>query len=118
FTFADGNAEFHEFIDFLTRSSIHHALTVSPVVSTTFVEHMSDPSPRPSPSTTIPDSIPESFGGNHGGFRSSQGNSTLEGTDQEAQEASQTCYHTPQSMDEECLIEANIGRKEILKEKL
>ncbi|GKB25998.1 hypothetical protein Tco_0865399, partial [Tanacetum coccineum] len=33
-----GNAEFHEIIDFLTCSSIHHALTVSPVVSTTFVE--------------------------------------------------------------------------------
>ncbi|GJS83772.1 hypothetical protein Tco_0750313 [Tanacetum coccineum] len=29
---------FHEIIDFLKRSSIHHALTVSPVVSTTFVE--------------------------------------------------------------------------------
>ncbi|GJV61908.1 hypothetical protein Tco_1468008 [Tanacetum coccineum] len=34
----EGNAEFHEIIDFLARSSIHHALTVSPVVSTTFVE--------------------------------------------------------------------------------
>ncbi|GJR71318.1 hypothetical protein Tco_0083683 [Tanacetum coccineum] len=33
-----GNAEFHEIIDFLTRSSIYYALTVSPVVSTTFVE--------------------------------------------------------------------------------
>ncbi|GKF47159.1 hypothetical protein Tco_0136961, partial [Tanacetum coccineum] len=33
-----GNAEFHEIIDFLKRSSIHHALTVSLVVSTTFVE--------------------------------------------------------------------------------
>ncbi|GJY44984.1 hypothetical protein Tco_0433197 [Tanacetum coccineum] len=33
-----GNAEFHEVIVFLARSSIHHALTVSPVVSTTFVE--------------------------------------------------------------------------------
>ncbi|GJW71900.1 hypothetical protein Tco_0128817 [Tanacetum coccineum] len=33
-----GNAEFYEVIDFLARSSIHHALTVSPVVSTTFVE--------------------------------------------------------------------------------
>ncbi|GJT64431.1 putative ribonuclease H-like domain-containing protein [Tanacetum coccineum] len=32
------NAEFHEIIDFLARSSIHNALTVSPVVSTTFVE--------------------------------------------------------------------------------
>ncbi|GKB74892.1 hypothetical protein Tco_0936304, partial [Tanacetum coccineum] len=30
--------EFHEIIDFLARSSIHNALTVSPVVSTTFVE--------------------------------------------------------------------------------
>ncbi|GJR59282.1 hypothetical protein Tco_1501444 [Tanacetum coccineum] len=34
----DGNTEFHETIDFLTRSSIHYALTVSLVVSTTFVE--------------------------------------------------------------------------------
>ncbi|GJX61704.1 putative ribonuclease H-like domain-containing protein [Tanacetum coccineum] len=32
------NEEFHEIIDFLKRSSIHHALTVSPIVSTTFVE--------------------------------------------------------------------------------
>ncbi|GJW94795.1 putative ribonuclease H-like domain-containing protein [Tanacetum coccineum] len=35
---SEGNAEFHEIIDFLTCSSIHHALTVSPVVSTIFVE--------------------------------------------------------------------------------
>ncbi|GJS92307.1 hypothetical protein Tco_0774943 [Tanacetum coccineum] len=34
----DGNVEFHEIIDFLTRSSIHYALTVSPVVSTMFVK--------------------------------------------------------------------------------
>ncbi|GJZ25585.1 hypothetical protein Tco_0569838 [Tanacetum coccineum] len=34
----NGNVEFHEIIDFLTHSSIHYALTVSPVVSTTFVE--------------------------------------------------------------------------------
>ncbi|GKD45244.1 hypothetical protein Tco_1269889, partial [Tanacetum coccineum] len=34
----NGNAEFHEIIDFLTRNSIHYALTVSPVISTTFVE--------------------------------------------------------------------------------
>ncbi|GJU38966.1 hypothetical protein Tco_1191923 [Tanacetum coccineum] len=32
----EGNAEFHEVINFLARSSIHHALTVSPVVSTSF----------------------------------------------------------------------------------
>ncbi|GJT44602.1 hypothetical protein Tco_0953317 [Tanacetum coccineum] len=35
---SEGNGEFHEIIDFLKRSSIHHALTVSPLVSTTFVE--------------------------------------------------------------------------------
>ncbi|GKF47167.1 hypothetical protein Tco_0136969, partial [Tanacetum coccineum] len=35
---SEGNAEFHEILDFLKRSTIHHALTVSPVVSTTFVE--------------------------------------------------------------------------------
>ncbi|GJR74098.1 uncharacterized mitochondrial protein-like protein [Tanacetum coccineum] len=35
---SEGNVEFHEIIDFLKRSSIHHALTVSPVVSTTFIE--------------------------------------------------------------------------------
>ncbi|GJS65624.1 putative ribonuclease H-like domain-containing protein [Tanacetum coccineum] len=34
----EGNAEFHEIIDFISHSSIHHALTVSLVVSTTFVE--------------------------------------------------------------------------------
>ncbi|GJW00059.1 hypothetical protein Tco_1555310 [Tanacetum coccineum] len=34
----DRNAVFHEIIDFLARSSIHNALTLSPVVSTTFVE--------------------------------------------------------------------------------
>ncbi|GJS05559.1 hypothetical protein Tco_0322067 [Tanacetum coccineum] len=36
----DGNAEFHEIIDFRTRSSIHYALTVSPVGTYLhFVEH-------------------------------------------------------------------------------
>ncbi|GJX58236.1 hypothetical protein Tco_0289626 [Tanacetum coccineum] len=33
-----GNAEFHQVIDFLERSYIHHALTVSPIVSSTFIE--------------------------------------------------------------------------------
>ncbi|GJS74114.1 hypothetical protein Tco_0706955 [Tanacetum coccineum] len=37
----DGNAEFHKIIYFLTRNSIHYALTVSPVVSTMFVEQFS-----------------------------------------------------------------------------
>ncbi|GKB99532.1 hypothetical protein Tco_0985669 [Tanacetum coccineum] len=35
---SEGNAKFHEIIDFLKQSSIHHALTVSLVVSTIFVE--------------------------------------------------------------------------------
>ncbi|GJV63289.1 putative ribonuclease H-like domain-containing protein [Tanacetum coccineum] len=34
----DGNIEFHEIISFLMRNSIHYALTVSHVVSTTFIE--------------------------------------------------------------------------------
>ncbi|GKB18864.1 hypothetical protein Tco_0852787, partial [Tanacetum coccineum] len=34
----EGNEEFHDIIDFLKRSSIHFALTVSPTISTTFVE--------------------------------------------------------------------------------
>ncbi|GKE38478.1 hypothetical protein Tco_1461883 [Tanacetum coccineum] len=34
----DGNTKFHEIISFLMRSSIHNALTVSPIVSTIFVE--------------------------------------------------------------------------------
>ncbi|GJR26960.1 hypothetical protein Tco_1103192 [Tanacetum coccineum] len=34
----EGNAEFHEVIDFLKRSSIYYALTVSPIISTTFIE--------------------------------------------------------------------------------
>ncbi|GKF00445.1 hypothetical protein Tco_0023795 [Tanacetum coccineum] len=36
----DGNTEFHHIIDFLTRSSIYYALTVSPIVSTSFVEQI------------------------------------------------------------------------------
>ncbi|GJY51326.1 hypothetical protein Tco_0442173 [Tanacetum coccineum] len=35
---SEGNEEFHDIIDFLKRSYIHFALTVSPIVSTTFVE--------------------------------------------------------------------------------
>ncbi|GJT35773.1 hypothetical protein Tco_0926192 [Tanacetum coccineum] len=34
----DGNTEFHQIMDFLTRNSIYYALTVSPIVSTSFVE--------------------------------------------------------------------------------
>ncbi|GJV93404.1 hypothetical protein Tco_1541217 [Tanacetum coccineum] len=87
----DGNAEFHEIIDFLARSSIHNALTLKNVpvpldhfpvnaltskvfsfmVKKVHVEPQSDPSPRPSPTTHILDSILEDSGGNHGGQSSS-----------------------------------------------
>ncbi|GJT64433.1 hypothetical protein Tco_1015913 [Tanacetum coccineum] len=82
------------------------------------VDPQSEPSYGPLPSTHIPNFIPETSGGNHRGYRSSQGNSTIKGKDQEAQEESQTYYHTPQSLDEECILEAKIDRQEILKEKL
>ncbi|GKC97813.1 hypothetical protein Tco_1168088 [Tanacetum coccineum] len=32
------NAQFHEIVDFLTRSSIYYSLTVSPTVSTSLIE--------------------------------------------------------------------------------
>ncbi|GJS81588.1 hypothetical protein Tco_0748129 [Tanacetum coccineum] len=79
---SEGNAEFHEIIDFLKRSSIHHALTVmSPCLlyvdkttedagviseSEVPIEQQNDSSPRPSPSTIIPDSISEASSGNIG----------------------------------------------------
>ncbi|GJT13656.1 putative ribonuclease H-like domain-containing protein [Tanacetum coccineum] len=79
----------------------------------------SEPITRLSHTPHIPDFIPEVSGGNYGGQSSSDKSlSGNEGTDQEAQEASQTCYYTPQSLDEECLLEAKIGRKEILEVKL
>ncbi|GKA63397.1 hypothetical protein Tco_0763003 [Tanacetum coccineum] len=85
----DGNAEFHEIMDFLTRSSIHYALTVkdegealerpSESQPIPYPSHPSedqpksqpDPSPRPSPFIPITDSNPEGSGRNHGGQSSS-----------------------------------------------
>ncbi|GKB91534.1 hypothetical protein Tco_0963806 [Tanacetum coccineum] len=34
----EGNSDFHEIVDFLTSSSIHHALTVSPNIYTSYIE--------------------------------------------------------------------------------
>ncbi|GJT57779.1 hypothetical protein Tco_0992833 [Tanacetum coccineum] len=34
----DGNFNFHEIVDFLASSSIHHALTVSPTIYTSYIE--------------------------------------------------------------------------------
>ncbi|GJT36837.1 hypothetical protein Tco_0936702 [Tanacetum coccineum] len=33
-----GNSEFHEIVDFLTSSLIHHALTVSPTIYISYIE--------------------------------------------------------------------------------
>ncbi|GJR61578.1 hypothetical protein Tco_1503740 [Tanacetum coccineum] len=34
----EGNSDFHEIVDFLASSSIHHALTVSPPIYTSYIE--------------------------------------------------------------------------------
>ncbi|GKB40530.1 hypothetical protein Tco_0885472 [Tanacetum coccineum] len=34
----EGNSDFHEIVDFLTSSSIHHALTVSPPIYTSYIK--------------------------------------------------------------------------------
>ncbi|GJZ86261.1 hypothetical protein Tco_0657871 [Tanacetum coccineum] len=34
----EGNSDFHEILDFLTSSSIHHALTVSPPIYTSYIK--------------------------------------------------------------------------------
>ncbi|GKA01752.1 putative ribonuclease H-like domain-containing protein [Tanacetum coccineum] len=34
----EGNSDFHEIVDFLTSSSIHHALTISPNIYTSYIE--------------------------------------------------------------------------------
>ncbi|GJR19979.1 hypothetical protein Tco_0968506 [Tanacetum coccineum] len=85
----EGNASFMSVIDFsCIEASIHNALLT------------------PSPSTHIPDSIPESSGGNHGG------------QDQKLKRKPKPIITPPQSLDEECILEAKIGRKEVLEEKL
>ncbi|GKC22663.1 hypothetical protein Tco_1024813 [Tanacetum coccineum] len=83
------------------------------------VDPQSDPSPRPSPSTIIPDFILESSGGNHRGQSSSDKSLSGNEGDMTLQSVYDLCISLyTQSMDEECLIEAKIGRKNILKEKL
>ncbi|GJT31537.1 hypothetical protein Tco_0921956 [Tanacetum coccineum] len=76
----EGNAEFHEIIDFLNSAVpilMPHCQSLevpnesqtdsSPAhTSKVPIEQQTDPSPRPSPSTIIPDSIPETSGGNLG----------------------------------------------------
>nr|GEY38699.1 hypothetical protein [Tanacetum cinerariifolium] len=38
----EGNSEFHEIVDFLTFSTIHYALTVSPTIYTSYIEQFWD----------------------------------------------------------------------------
>ncbi|GKC16004.1 hypothetical protein Tco_1012786 [Tanacetum coccineum] len=81
------------------------------------IEPQTDPSPRPSPSTIILDSIPESSGGNLGGYSSSD--KSLSGNEGEMtlQSVYDLCLSLcAQSIDAKCLLEAQIGKKEILKE--
>ncbi|GJU43594.1 putative ribonuclease H-like domain-containing protein [Tanacetum coccineum] len=134
-----GNAEFHEIIDFLKRSSIHHALTgKSPLCLLLCwnnqlrmrvllqkdhlkhnlpLEQQTDPSPRPSPSPIIPDPIPETSGGNLGGHSSSD--KSLSGNEGEMtlQSVYDLCLSLcAQSMAEKCLLEAKIDKKELPQE--
>ncbi|GJX90993.1 hypothetical protein Tco_0344319 [Tanacetum coccineum] len=87
-----------------------------PYPSTDQHETQPDPSPRPLP--TFLDSIPEGSSGNHGGQSSSDRSLSGNEDGMTLQRESQTCYLTSQSLDEEYLYEAKIGRKEIIEEKL
>ncbi|GJT16700.1 hypothetical protein Tco_0875406 [Tanacetum coccineum] len=81
------------------------------------IEQQTDLSPRPSPTTTIPDSIPETSGGNLGGHSSSDKSLSGNEGDMTLQSVYDLCLSLcAQSMDEECLLEAKISKKEILKE--
>ncbi|GJS13966.1 hypothetical protein Tco_0408438 [Tanacetum coccineum] len=86
------------------RPSEPQLIPSPPYLSADQHETQTNPSYRPSPTSHITDSILEGSGGNHGG------------TYHKAYEESKTCYHTPQSLDEKCIHEAKIGRKEILEE--
>ncbi|GJW29484.1 hypothetical protein Tco_0046359 [Tanacetum coccineum] len=81
------------------------------------IELHNDPSPRTSPYTIIPDSIPETSGGNLGGHSSSD--KSLLGNEGELtlQSIYDLCLSLcAQSMDAKYLLEAKVGKKEILKE--
>ncbi|GJZ36476.1 hypothetical protein Tco_0582667 [Tanacetum coccineum] len=81
-----------------------------------------DPSPRPLPTIPIPDSIPEGSGGNHRSQSSSDRSLSADNkgwvlTIQSGYDLmSDLCLYDKQ--DKECIHEAKIGRKEIIKEKV
>ncbi|GJT76103.1 hypothetical protein Tco_1042828 [Tanacetum coccineum] len=79
----DGLPEIHEINDISYHGiSIHHALTVSPVVSTTFVEQFWTSAKSKIINNVRHITAKKLLVGTRR-FRSSQGNSTLEGTNQE-----------------------------------
>ncbi|GJU76041.1 putative ribonuclease H-like domain-containing protein [Tanacetum coccineum] len=83
------------------------------------VEPQSDPSPRSSPTTHIPDSIPENSGGIQEGQSSSDKSLSGNEGDMTLQSVYDLCISLcTQSLDEECILEAKIGRQEILEEEL
>ncbi|GJR83185.1 hypothetical protein Tco_0153970 [Tanacetum coccineum] len=73
-----------------------------------------DPSPRPSPSTIIPDSIPESFGGNLGGQIKPRNTTRRLRSKSSKSKAKPVIKITEHGA--KYLLEAKIGKKEILKE--
>ncbi|GKG41588.1 hypothetical protein Tco_0473339, partial [Tanacetum coccineum] len=67
--------------------------------------------------THIPDSIPEGSGGNHGGQSSSDRSFSGNEGGMILQSVYDLCISLyTQSLDEKCIHEAKIGRKEILEE--
>ncbi|GKC44558.1 hypothetical protein Tco_1062280, partial [Tanacetum coccineum] len=83
------------------------------------VEPQSDPSPRPSPTTHMPDSTPEDIVGNQGGQSSSDRSLSGNEGGMTLQSVYDLCISLcTQSLDEECILKAKIGMKEVLEEKL
>ncbi|GKE50716.1 hypothetical protein Tco_1485872 [Tanacetum coccineum] len=100
--------------DTLGRQSKPQPIPSPPHLSADQHETQTDPSLRPSPTTHIPDSILGDSGGNHGD--KAKEIKHLKAQIKKLKKASQTCYHTPQILDEECIHEAKVARKEILEE--
>ncbi|GJT79667.1 putative ribonuclease H-like domain-containing protein [Tanacetum coccineum] len=103
--------------DTLERQSKPQPIISPPHPSTDQHETQTNPSPRPSPTTHITDSIPEGSGGNHRG----QSSSDRSLSENEGGMTLQSVYNLYislciQSLNEECIHEAKIGRKEILEE--
>ncbi|GJS16508.1 hypothetical protein Tco_0410980 [Tanacetum coccineum] len=108
----EGNAEFHE-DGVLLQRPLKPQLHISSQPSEANVEPQSNQSPRPSPTPHIPDSIPEVSGGNHGGQSSSDKSFSGNEGDMTTPMLFDLCYLF---VLHECIIEAKIGRKEVLKE--